>query len=703
MSRPTFPIVFGGGIDRASGTDATSPASMEVAENVVLMRGRVAPRKGMGEVRSNLGGCDYVAGMHPDRNTLRSVFVAGFGTPGTSGHKLEIWSATGSGRSAAKLGDWINPCESVEQARVVACQSGPYVILAHDEPSIERRAPTVAVNLEAGTITQLTAAWAAGDLKMRFRGVCAWLDYLVGWGFGTNLVDKPHMARISDIAEPLTFQDFAQVTAGQSGDALLACLPSRVGLGGVLLMRKQTETFVLTGDNFDNFGGPSQIGILHGLAAPRLTVSDGETEWFWSLEGPREGSGGASVDISWPLGLHPWPTPEDIAAAGRIDNGFAVYQPNESIVHFCFHDWLYSYTLETKQWSHNRLASPVHCGAILYARSGYEGPSRGYPDFDAATPASTSVTVTWDDVSPEGDETVEVWVRRVGGAWGSSASATASISLAPTATVNDLFTGNHEVSIRYRRDGLYSGVGDVSSQPTYDYTGAPNLWPAVSRGVFTIATALPTLTSLVWNRVDAGTERIAITYAGGVYPVQILRNTVDNAGTATLIHTSATPAGTYNDDAPGAGETTVYYYVRHLFPDASTGTVSAAYPRWIGPDAPALVHTLTNVLDLDADFYSYRLTWPAPPTGTVTKIEDAYICIGVWEDKGTTAADATGSTETVQKDSALSEDGSEPAFPVNTRARHEITQFSVLDYSDWGLLTVDVRIAIDETAYQSCP
>lgn len=704
MARQTFPIVFGGGIDRATGTASTSPQAMEVAENVVLLRGRLVPRKG-NEVRSTLGGAAYVAGIHPDRNTLRSVFVAGFGTPGESSHRLEIWAGTGSGRDAEKIGDWADPCASMEKARVIACQSGPYVILAHDEPSIERRAPTIAVNMEQNTITEITAAWAGGDNKIRFRGVVAWLDYMVGWAFGTNVVDQPHMVRVSDIVAPLTFQEDAWVTFGQAGDPVLACLPSQVGRGGALLARKEVDTFLLTGSDFDTFG-TTQVEALHGLAASRLVVTDGATDWFWSAEGPRESRGGVSVDISWPLGLHDWPTAEDIAASGRVDNGFAVYEPHAGVIHFCFHDWLYSYTLDGQRWSHTRLATTVHCGAILYGRTGYEGASRGYPDFASAVSADAdSFTITWTDESPEGDETVEVWIRRTGGSWGTEPAATAPISLAPTATVNGVYAGDYEVAIRYKRDGLYASAGDVSGHPTYDYTGSPETWPAVSRGTFTVSGVAPTITAQVWSRQSASVERIAVTYAGGLWPVQLLRNTVNNAGTATLIHTSSAASGTYNDDAPGTGETTVYYFVKNVYPDASTGPVSAAYPRWIGPDAPAgMVQFFTNVIALDADYYKYSVEWDAPPTGTVTKVEDDYLCVATFANQSTTAANATDVTDkTVTKASAQVEDGSEDIVSVTMRARHEITQFAVLDYSEWATLLVDIRIHDDETAYQSCP
>jgi hypothetical protein len=659
VSRQTYPIVFGAGLDRATGTASVSPSSMEVAENVVLENGRVYPRKGMGEVRSNLGGCAYVAGMHPDRNTLRSVFVAGFGTPGEASHKLEVWVGTGSGRNAEKLGDWADPCESVEKARVIACQSGPYVFLAHDEPSIDRRAPTVVVNVEAGTITELSAAWAGGDNKIRFRGVTAWLDYVSGWGFGTNVEDKSHMVRISSVTDgPLVYEEDSWQTFGQAGEAILFCAPARVGLGGALLVRKEVDTYLLTGYSFDTFI-PTQVGSLFGLAASRLSVSDGDTEWSWSLEGPREGQAGSTTDISWPLGLHPWPTAEDIAASGRIDNGFAVYQPNEGVVHFCFHDWLYSYTLATKQWAHSRLAAPVHCGAILYGRSGYEGPSRGYPDYGTATLVdSDSYEVAWADLSPEGDETVEVWYRRGGGAW--ALGATASISLAPEATLNGLYTGTYEVAIRYKRDGQYSAAGDVSGQATYDYTG---------------------------------------------WPVQVLRNTANTTVGATLIHTSSGNTGTYNDDAPGTGETTVYWFVRNIFPDTSTGTASAGYPRWIGPNAPAgLAQFLTNVIASDADYYKYSVDWDAPPSGTVTKVEDDYLCPATYANQSTTAADAVSVTDkAVTKASGMSEDGSEDIVSATVRVRHERTQFAVMDYSEWATVLVDIRIHSDETAYQSCP
>lgn len=489
MPRSTLPITFGHGLDRASSQLVSGAERMEVLDNVLLADGSVQPRGGL-EVRSTAPSATYVAGLVAARTAAVGVAVDGFGVPGEVSHSLHLSRRGGDGMGHTSVGTWLTRCYSLERARVLGVESGVRIILAHDERSISRRGNTVALNLDDNSITSLSAEWARGgdpdnSDALRFRGVTLHLDRLVGWGFGTNAVDEPNMARISEADNPLGFDETKYFRAGQSGDPLMACVSQSQGDSSALLMHKEAETYFVAGSDELNFVGPYLADKRHGAAASRLVASDGSAVYTWGLEGPRRFRGaGASDDIGWRLGLS-WPTTRDLAAQGVLEQGFAEYLPRRGggVVVFVFVDYVYALDLRTDEWSHWALSSPAHCAAVLYARGGYAGPSRGYPDYDQAVVVDAdSFRIEWENVSAEGDETVEVWLRKAGDAWPGAASYTRAVTLSAQVQADGLEAGeDYEVALRFNRAGQF----------TAGYTTVPDTWPSVSRGTFTVPTDPP--------------------------------------------------------------------------------------------------------------------------------------------------------------------------------------------------------------------
>lgn len=528
------PLVFGGGIERSAGPRTAPATLMRTAENVILGEGKVEPRGGLA-LRENLGG-DYVALVHASRVRLEGIEV----TVEESTGRVSLKRTGGNGLNLTVLGTWQPATLSVGRVRAIGAESGGRVFVAHEERILSRRAHTVYYNpnVDDSTFFILQAEWARGNLPsnpadpeydasdayLRFRGVCPWLDYLVGWGFGTNDADAPEYVRISDPGEPTVFQDYAWVRAGQPGDPVMSCAE----VPGGLLVYKETQTFLIRGSDRSNFG--IDLTDEHfGLAGPRLLIVVGDVAYAWSLSGPRRNRGGLSEDISWPLGL-PWPSVEDVATSGRLESGFAAYEPVKRQVLFVFEDWVYAFSVDDGKWAYWRLAEKVYSGGILYAVSGYVGPSRGYPAYIDGALANTSDTVYahYQNTLPEGDEMVEVWVREVGGVWALYADQHVSTSPARFAITGREGGVQYEVAFRYLRAGLASEGYEVDD---------PSTWPVQSRGTETTAMLPPNdfRGSYVYaNPVNTVTLNWTPPTAGATY--RILRDGVEVA--------AALPAGT---------------------------------------------------------------------------------------------------------------------------------------------------------------
>lgn len=603
MPRSTLPFTFGQGVDRASSQVVPPTGRMEVLDNVQLADGSVQPRGGL-EVRSTAVDAAYVAGVVAARSAAQAVVVDGYGVPGEASHALRLSRRGGDGRGYTALGDWLTRCYSLERARVTGAESGVRIILAHDERSISRRGDTVVLNLDDNTITPLTAAWANGgnpsnSSNMRFRGVTLHLDRLVGWGFGTNEVDEPNMVRLSNADDPLAFAEDAFFKAGQAGDPVVSCVSISQGESAALLMLKEAETHYVAGSADDNFVGPYLVDRRHGAAATRLVVSDGSTVYVWGLEGPRRFRGiGASEDIGWRLGLN-WPTTRDLAAQGVLEQGFAEYLPRRGggIVVFVFVDYVYALDLRTEEWSHGTLSTPVHCGAVLYARGGYVGASRGYPDFGAATAVDgDSFRIDWANISAEGDETVEVWLRKTGDAWPEDPSYTRSVTQPATVQADGLvLDADYEVAVRFNRGGLFSP----------GYSGSPESWPSVSRGTFHVPALPPTgEVDAGWARTGASAEELNVTWTNTASsPIRVRRrryaegsSAVEEdvsydlaADTASLHHTNA------DATHPVVGEKFYLYEVGYVV--GETVTPMGQVTVWSGPNGAL------PVIDMQAQSY----------------------------------------------------------------------------------------------------
>lgn len=301
------------------------------------------------------------------------------------------------------------------------------------------------------------------------------------------------------------------------------------------------------------------------------------------------------------------------------------------------------------------------------------------------------VVLTFDTNEVVGDETYELWMKIAAGDWALVQTGAVALTATQSFTLLDLEEGvAHAVQVRMLRGGRYRS----------DYlAGDPDLWPAQSLIEFTPGLeedlGTPTINATGWERTASDAQRINVTATAAAgseaYAIQLLRNGVvvdevagPHVGTTALVDNNP-PIATVHT-----------YRVRHAA-GVIEGPTSAGSQQYAGPNAP------TGLAQVNATWYKYSLGWDTPESGAVTEYADDYLCPGVRNSRGTTAADATTSGNvTVEKESALEPNGNAPCTYTGY-ARHKVTSFTVEDVSQWAEAEITHDIANDETAYLSCP
>lgn len=291
------------------------------------------------------------------------------------------------------------------------------------------------------------------------------------------------------------------------------------------------------------------------------------------------------------------------------------------------------------------------------------------------------------------DENAELWLKRGADPW--ELYDTVAVDDSPATTQDFDLLGLeegvvHQLQARAIREGRYR-AGYLSSNP--------DNWPGQSLISFEPGTAqagAPTLNSATWARTAADAQAITVnaTPSDLALTIQLLRN-------GSVVDEIAGPhAGAVNlvdQDPPIAEEHS--YRVRHVAAGPVYGELSAAELQWAGPDA-----TPTSLAEGTTGFYSYEVTFDAPPSGYTTRVQDDYLCSGNFVNRGVTAPDATSfETFALEKESGMASNGNVPAN-FQARARHEVTTFGVADGSPWSSpVAIEAEMASDETAFDSCP
>ena len=581
--RTVVPLLYGAGMDRATGMFSVDGKAGRDLRNLYLYRDKAQVRHGHARVNDlvvsgvTVKDVLLVQAMSAEQIGL----VVGFGNDG----KLYLFRVAGDGGGLSEIGTWPNlvgadftlSAGAHTPPRVLAAEQYSKIFVAHDEANRILRAPTVYYNPFGAPALNTLTADLDGDgsaAPVLFRGVSPYLTYLVGWGFGTETdPDHPEVVRVSHPDDPTLLDPDDYFEAGTGGSPVLTCLQAGTVDNSCLLVLKPSEIHQIFGYDKNTFG-VRQIESGHGVVASRLAYSLGGMVYFWDPEGPRRSSGGPSEDLAWPLDLDA-PSPADLVAAGALADGFCCYLPSRRCLLFVFGPRVYVLNLwdaGALKWSYGELGFAAQSGGVLY--QGLDAPSA--PPTAAASavtlsgPTDTTLTCGWtNDVVAHltGGEVVEVWLHALtADTWRQAGQV---LPTGPSTTQSLLLTGlvpgtHYKAQVRYRRGPYYRA----------DYTGVPGTWPSGSlSGTEAPLIAAPVLAVPVWSRLSPSLEQIALAWTGSALVSSLVYR--DGVLIATL------PAGVFGyADQTIAGETSYVYTVTQKGDDESA---PSAQTVWSGP------------------------------------------------------------------------------------------------------------------------
>lgn len=689
--RRSVPIVFGGGLDRETGLMAMQPGGMEDLRNVHLLSGKYQVRRGFESV---LSFTDDSSNAQTDVLAGQAVYgrrSAVYVTYDSVNYLVNVFVGDNTGAWATWLGEMEfkdaddndllgenNPAPPV----IITTEYNNTVLIAHAAASVSVRAQTHFVywdeTTQAWVLEKLVVgtggqeAWPS-EQKVRFRGVCSYLEYIVGWGWGSDDDDRPEIVRISkprigpaSLSGGTAFNSYHYWLPGDQGEPTIAVVPTTESM----ICFKETETYELYGRSRLSFGRRKLDGKF-GMEQPRLAVEVEDSVFAWTTEGPRLfAPDGTSEGLEIPLELT-LPEPYDLPARGSDTYAFAVYMPIYRSIWFVFGKRVYSlYIREEWKWGYQVLGFTPLCGFRL-PQSGWgtTSPPTGYPSVSALVAADTTLELTWANNDQDGDETVEVWLKADGGSWALKKSY--AVNALATQTVTDiegLKAGwDYDVAVRYRRGSYY----------TFGYEGSdPDQWPVSSRGSFTTTlNTKPTIDTAVWSRTSASAEQVLLTitppYTGTGYDVEIRRG-------AVLIYTETDVTGNFQyADTGCTGEADNSYDCRLITPYVNGGYTTATV-RWAGPPAP----TVTAV---EAGNEKYTVEW-TNAAALETQIYDS-----LPSELEVDATDNERWTESYNPpgewigDEIPGSSGLRPWIAI----RHRATAYGVYDYSDWDTMQAD--------------
>lgn len=599
---PRIPMPFGQGLDRETGVMAVRPGSIENVKNLILFEGKATVRKGFALVDSYeddegapLTHILEIVALRTEQTTIVAGYNAATG-------KVFIYRASNQGKNpeilpfSASQTHWFQLPAASPAPRIIGTDTYGKVVLAHDEPLITRRAPTVYHDpLEANPVTVLEAALdGSGLAPVKFRGVVRHLNYLFGWGFGTKTFpDRPEIVRVSLPGEPLSFSAEHYFLAGQRGEPVLRCGP----IGKTLAVLKEADSYEIFGYDRQTFG-IRPLDPLRGVASPRLALFISGQLFAWGVTPwTHDGSSGPQ-ELSVPLDLD-GPDPVDLVAQGATADGFVAYLPKRQCVLFIFGRRVYCLSIrgEPWKWSYWELGfTPTAAGLLFVSSSNIVAstPPIGYPEalppeqWGANAIGPTTAIAKVKHHGTIGAELLETFVRPAAGAWTKLPTVEVKNAGIEGATQNVPISGlvaatTYDLAFRYRRNGKYAAGYDDPAHPN-----DPDFWTAAtapqSKTSFTTAApAARTLNLALWSRQDAMTEQLALTWAGSdLFDTEIYYRTL--AGAWTLIDTVAAGETTYDWVLPGDESLSEQWLDLKVTP---VGGADSNFKRvWTGPQQP---------------------------------------------------------------------------------------------------------------------
>lgn len=596
--RQRVPLPMGPGLDRSSAKIDRPPGAVLDIRNLLLKEQKAQARGGITEqvgVTMDGGGtADDIVFVAAHRAAVRNVLVA---HRSASTEPLQVFRTATNGLNPIFADGWPAPPATRPEPPVVhGAEVYTRFFLAHDEEDIGYRRPTQILT-SAGVLSTLQADLdGAGNNDVYFRGVFRYLSYLGGWGFGTDAdPDRGEIVRLSLPDDATVFRKEHLFYCGARGEPVIACAPT----SNRILVLKERETHVITGYDRSTFG-VRQIDPSYGVVSPRAWAVLEGVVYVWSVEGPRAYYGdGASEDLALPLDLD-GPEPADLIASGEASLGWAEYLQREKVLLFGFPNRDegvtrgYALSLRDPQrprWSYLEFGRALWCAGRVYAPVGGVGAPVGLPDNVALAFTGLTGTVTWDNVSAIGDETVEVWLKVGAGIYRLVREVTvdgSSQSLDLTEDDGTVASTAHTVALRYRRGSAYAAT--YQNPVTSGWTGT-----AVTDSTASDTTdATPSSpATFVWTdctEVSVGGKtyiRVSVSWTNGTSDpgavTEILESVGGGAAAVIATHALAVTDDEVGDYlvTPSASERDLF--VRHNI----SGLVSAQVALDVNPIAPA--------------------------------------------------------------------------------------------------------------------
>lgn len=401
---------------------------------------------------------------------------------------VNVFKGSSSGQNMAFMGAPYNPKAAVGIPRYFLAESYRKLFMAHEfqllKPGVDYlRLPTGYIDTDANTIIDLSVDLdgVSGAQKVRFRGVTTYLNYLVGWGYGTfSDEDRPEIVRVSLAGDPLSWDPQHYFIAGQGGQPVQACMAAAQSL----VVFKESETYEIVGYDRRTFG-IRIIDHLFGLIAPRMAMAVGGVIYFWSLQGPRiTGGGGESKDLAVPLDLTA-PEPTDLTAPGDPAAAFCRYDPGPRMAKWFWPNEatgvtrVYGLSLRNPthpKWSYWEYQRRIRCAQVFFPAATIAPP--GHPDVGGVTPGSSTALIPWTNTAAIGDEVTEIWLKdTTAGTPYYKADELVYTGVSMSDLVSGLIPTHHyAAALRHRRGLLYNAGAEDTTNPVG--------WPAGSRTTF---------------------------------------------------------------------------------------------------------------------------------------------------------------------------------------------------------------------------
>lgn len=591
------PLAAGRGVDRGTGLVATQPQYPLDAQNVYARDGKMALRPGL----ANPGyaqlewGTDIIDTVCLQATGDQLFVVFDRDSREIRLFRLDVTNNVMQALAVPADGLW-GVLEDLAPFPVVThAEQNGLMFFAHSEAIMTYRLPTIYYTPDfvdpsnPGELTELEADLApdGSAATVYFRGVYAYLEYIVGWGYGDESDDdRPEVLRLSVAGEPLSWLPGNYFLCGVKKDPILTVIAT----DGILAIGKANAAYRLYGTSGLDFG-IDWLDRKYGVVSARAAIAVGTLAYWWSNDGPRIVTSAGTRPIGQPLELIS-PLPADLPPLGVPRTMFTVYDRDRYLLEFVFPRLddaavrttsvaLSLWVPDDPRWAFNVRERCLGCAGELYLSGDnqLQAPTGYASDVDAVDVGIATdhtfrrVSLAWVNNSFLGDEVVQVFAKEAGGEWAVVFSVPVGDDMAQSTNFETLLPLRaYELALRYVR----------GPRVTLGYEGAdPDLWTAAtaagSKTTFNTSSAAPVMATPLFTSPSGP---IAINWTsdqtGGTYLVEKYN------GAAWETVAADVEANTYSYTIPGPELGTTVPFRITAKRGAIVGPVSASTGIFMG-------------------------------------------------------------------------------------------------------------------------